>query len=516
MQEVLAQVFTYVWGVWRHRWLALAVAWLVAIGGWIWVWQLPEAYVASARVYVDTNSVLRPLLRGLAIQPNIGQRINMMSRTLLSRPNLEKLMRMTDLDLQVNTEAQKNAMLSDLGEAIRLSGSRDNPSLYSISVQDPDRETAKRITQSLITVFIESSLSGKRADSSGAQDFLSDQIAEYERRLVEAENRLALFKQENVDVLPGSGGDYYSTLQGARQDLSQARLLLSELENRRRELQRQIDGEDPVFISSGVTAGTGRMSPLDSRIQQMRQSLDNLSIRYTDKHPQVRQLSALIEELEAEKSSEYQRVRDDASAGFSGLSNSPVYQGMRSMLAATEANVAELQVRVDEYDRRVTDLDKKVNNIPEIEAELKQLNRDYGVISGQHQTLLERREAARMSEDVEQNASDVTFRVIDPPFVPLEPSEPNKTLLNGAVLLIGLAAGLGAGLLVSLISPVISDSRTLVAIAGLPLLGSVTANLLPEQKRKERYALVTFASLSTGLLIVYVGMSLAQGGSLLS
>ena len=202
----------------------LAVAWVVAIAGWIWVWQLPEAYVATARVYVDTNSVLRPLLRGLAIQPNIDQRINMMSRTLLSRPNLEKLMRMTDLDLQVNTEAQKNKMLAELGEAISLAGSRDNPSLYSISVEDPDRDTAKRIAQSLITVFIESSLSGKREDSSGAQDFLDEQIAEYEERLVAAENRLALFKQENVDVLPGSGGDYYSTLQAAREDLSAARL----------------------------------------------------------------------------------------------------------------------------------------------------------------------------------------------------------------------------------------------------------------------------------------------------
>jgi polysaccharide chain length determinant protein (PEP-CTERM system associated) len=513
MQEVLAQVFTYVWCVWRHRWLALAVAWLVAISGWLFVWQMPEAYVATARVYVDTNSVLRPLLRGLAIQPNIDQRINMMSRTLLSRPNLEKLMRMTDLDLQVNTEAQKNKMLEDLGEAISLQGSRQNSSLYSISVTDPDRETAKRVAQSLITVFIESSLSDKRQGSSGAQDFLDEQIAEYEERMVAAENRLALFKQENVDVLPGSGGDYYSTLQGARQDLSGASLLLSEMENRRSELQRQIDGEDPVFISSGVT-GTSSTSPLDARIQNMKAALDNLSIRYTDKHPEVRQLSALIEELESEKASEYQRVREDTSAGFSGLSNSPVYQGMRSMLAETEANIAELRVRVAEYERRVTDLDNKVNNIPEIEAELKQLDRDYGVIAAQHQTLLQRREAARMSEDVEQSASDVTFRVIDPPFVPLEPSEPNKALLNGAVLLLGLAAGVGAALVLSLIYPVFSDVRALVNLTGLPLLGAVTVNLLPEEKRKERYALVTFASLSAGLLIVYVGMSLGQGGML--
>jgi polysaccharide chain length determinant protein (PEP-CTERM system associated) len=510
MQEVLAQLFTHVWGVWRYRWLALVVAWVVAVGGWLWVWQLPEAYVASARIYVDTNNVLRPLLRGLAIQPNINQRIAMLSQTLLSRPNMEKLMRMTDLDLQVNTDAERDALIAALSEAITLSGDRGNASLYSIKVKDPDRDTAKAIAQALITVFIESSLSGKRADSSGAQNFLDEQISEYEKRLIEAENRLAIFKQENVDVLPGSGGGYYSRLDQARLNLSQARLQWRELQNRRRELQRQIDGEDPVFISSGIT-GTDSMSPLDARIQSMRVTLDGLLTRYTEKHPEVRQLLGLIEELEVEKAAEYERVREDTGSGFAGLSNSPVYQGMRSMLAETEANVAELQVRVAEYERRVSDLNDKVDNIPQIEAELKQLDRGYGVISAQQQELLERREAARLSEDVEQNASDVTFRVIDPPFVPLQPSEPNKLLLNGTVLLVGVAAGLGFALSLSLIYPVISDPRTLVAVTGLPLLGSVSIILQQEQKRKERYALVTFASLSAGLVIVYAGMSLGQG-----
>ena len=510
MQETLAQIFIYVWGVWRHRWLALLVAWLVSIGGWLWVWQMPEAYVASARVYVDTNSVLRPLLRGLTIQPNINQRIVMMSQTLLSRPNLEKLMRMTDLDLTVNTDAERNALLSELASSISLTGERGNSSLYSISVRDQDRDTAKRVAQSLITVFIESSLSGKREDSSGAQDFLDTQILEYEQRLIDAENRLAHFKQENVDVLPGSSGDYYSRLQASRQDLSKARLQLSEMENRRRELQRQLDGEDPVFISSSV-AGTGNMSPLDMRIQSLRINLDQLLSRYTDKHPEVRQIRGLIDELEAEKATEYGRVREDAaSGGFTGLSNSPVYQGMRSMLAETEASVAELRVRVAEYERRSDDLNAKVNNIPEIEAELKQLDRDYNVISSQHRELLERREAARLGQDVEQNASDVMFRVIDPPFVPLKPSEPNKPLLNGAALLIGLAAGIGAGLLVSLINPVVADPRTLVKVTGLPLLGLVTVKPQPEEKRREMVGLLVYASLGACLLVVYVGVSVGQ------
>jgi polysaccharide chain length determinant protein (PEP-CTERM system associated) len=434
----------------------------------------------------------------------------MMSQTLLSRPNLEKLMRMTDLDLQANTEAQKNEILEDLNDSISLEGSRRNPSLYSISVEHPERDTARRIAQALITVFIESSLSTKRAESSGAQGFLDQQIGEYEERLVAAENRLAVFKQENVDVL--RGGDYYGTLQAAREDLRAARLMLSEMENRRSELARQLDEEEPVFMPSEVTADIGSMSPLDLRIENLRSSLDELLIRYTDKHPEVRQIQEMIEHLEGRKADEFNRVRDDTSAGVTGLANSPIYQGMRSMLTATEANVAELQVRVAEYEQRVADLEGKVNNVPEIEAELKQLDRDYNVLLAQHQQLLQRRETARMSEDVEQNASDVTFRVIDPPFVPLKPSEPNKTLLNGGVLLLSLAAGVGVALLISLIHPVVLDARSLTGLTGLPLLGAVSMNLLPEQKRRERLNLVAFSALSSCLFILYLGMSLVQGG----
>ncbi|MGV6806339.1 MAG: XrtA system polysaccharide chain length determinant, partial [bacterium] len=114
MQDVLAEVFGYIWGVWRYRWQALAVATVVSVGGWIWVQQVPDQFQASARIHVDSNTVLRPLLRGLAIQPNIDQRIQLMSRTLLSRPNLEKLMRMTDMDLTVKNDQQKDALLDQL------------------------------------------------------------------------------------------------------------------------------------------------------------------------------------------------------------------------------------------------------------------------------------------------------------------------------------------------------------------------------------------------------------------
>jgi polysaccharide chain length determinant protein (PEP-CTERM system associated) len=307
MQDTLEHLWSYVLGIWRHRWLALIVVWVISVAGWTFVSRMPESYVATARVYVDTSSMLGPLMRGLTVNADPNDRISMMSRTLLSRPNLERLARMTDLDVEAVTEAEQQSLIASLENSISLSGNRSNDSLYSISVTHRERETARRLTESLITVFIEESMSDQNTDSSEAQSFLDQQIAESELRLVEAENSLADFKRDNASMLPGDTGDYYQRLQQARSALQDAQLELRELENRRENLDRQLEGEEPVFIaggSQGLGQGTS-ITPLDQRIQVLQLELNALLVRYTDQHPEVRRLRSLLTELERSRTTRY-------------------------------------------------------------------------------------------------------------------------------------------------------------------------------------------------------------------
>src|SRR5689334_22232044 len=122
MNELYRELLDHLRGMWHRRWIGLGVAWLAAVVGVAVVYRIPERYEASARVYVDTESILKPLLSGLAIQPNLDQQVALMSRTLISRPNVEKLIRMADLDLRIKGQGERDDLIDNVIKAIHLDG----------------------------------------------------------------------------------------------------------------------------------------------------------------------------------------------------------------------------------------------------------------------------------------------------------------------------------------------------------------------------------------------------------
>jgi len=518
MQELFAQITEYLLGIWRHRWLALGSAWLISIAGWAWVAQIPEEYLASARVYVDTNRVLKPLLRGLSVDPNTKQRIAILTRTMFSRPNLEKLMRMTDLDLEVNSPIEKEEMLAELRSNIRLTAERNSPSLYTISFQHPDRKTSKLMVQSLLSIFVEGTLGEKREDTENAQEFLEQQIAEYEKRLIAAETRLVEFRQKHLDDLTGDVETYYQRLQETKSRAKMAKLQLKEMENRREELERQLEdeeGDSESLLGDLMAEGEEGMpsavsTSVDPRIDALQAKLDSLLLKYTDKHPEVVQLHAMLKELQDKREAELRRMA--RSRGPSPeLQENPVYQQVRAMLAETEARIAELRIRDQAYANQLKMLEAKLESIPRVQAELKQLNRDYSVLSNRHQQLIERRESVYISGEVEKQSENVKFKVIDPPFVPLEPTEPNKLLLNAGVFLGSLVAGMGIAFLMALLKPVFVDPRSLARVTGLPVLGVISMIETAEAKRKRRLGQLAFSLVVLMWVGAFVGVNFVEG-----
>lgn len=515
MQELLEQSLGYLRGAWRFRWYMHFVAWPLCIAGWIVVHQLPDEYEASARVYVDTQSVLRPLLRGLAVQGNVGQEVELMTRTLLSRPNLEKIARMTDMDLTATTPEQMEELLDRLKHKIMLAGhGREN--LYSLAYADADPAQAKRVVQSLLTLFVETSLGDSRKDSRSAQGFLDEQIKEYEARLFAAEEKLKEFKRKNIGMMPTDGGEYFSRLQAAMTRLSSAQLELSVAVNRRDELRRQLRGEEPTFGMVAPPKAQLMDSALDSRIQGLRMRLDDLLLQFTDKHPDVAALQRTINDLEEQKAAELALIQESAPQASNNLDTNPVYQQLRISLGEAEATVAGLEVRVKQFQSEVEELKQAVDTIPKVEADFKRLNRDYDVNKKNYDTLLERRETAKMSEDAGKAGDNVKFRVVDPPFVPSEPVSPNRPLLTSVVMAAGWLAGIAFAFFMSQVRPTYDSARTVNRELGLPVLGSVSRVWSGKERLKRRMEVLAFGVGGLMLMSVYgayMAYQLLSGGA---
>lgn len=494
-------VQTHLWGMWRYHWHAILMAWFICLIGWSYVYVLPDKYIVSARVHVDTQSVLKPLLRGLTVETNILNTVLVMKQAMLSRPNIEKVARDTDLHLRAKNKKELEAIYDGLRKKIKIEGvSRTNENTFLITYFDSDRFVAKKVVDSLLTSFMENTLGVKRLDTKSAQQFIDKQIKEYEARLDVAEEALKEFKRKNVGLMPDKGIDYFQRLQAALRDLDKVSLEWKEAQNRARSIKRQLSGEEPTFGFSSSDNSNATTRALDVRINKLEEKMDELTTTYTDNHPDV---VAVMKTISALKTERREEIKNMGSMGaVVRADENPVYQQLKISLGSAEAEASALRVRRNEYKARVNKLEKAVDTIPKIEADLTRLNRDYNVIKGQYETLLARRESARLSDEAEKSTEDVKFRIIDPPRMPLSPSGPNRILFATIILIAGVIAGLALALFFSQIKPVYISGRDLVKDTGLPLLGSVTM-VSTEIGRKNNMRLIRRFSL-TGILLVVV------------
>lgn len=498
--------------MWRRRLIGLAAAWVVAVAGLVALAVAPDKYEASARVFVDTQSVLKPLMSGLAVQPNVEQQVGMLSRTLLSRPNIDKLIRMADLDLDVKTAEQKEALVDRLMKNISLGGSpRDN--LYTINYRDVNTARAKRVVDSLLTIFVESGLGGNRRDTQKAQQFIDQQIQDYERRLQESERRLKEFKLRNLNKI-GATQNTFDAISALEGQLSSAKIELSAATQSRDALKRELAGEEPVFMpdpsaTSGDSGGASIAVPeLDGRIDALKKNLDEALRLYTENHPDVIGTKRVLADLEKQRQEIVEKRRKAVTARApesraTNLDRNPVYQQLKISLAEAEANVAALRGRVGELQAKISELQGMARLRPELEEELVQLNRDYEVQKANYENLVKRRESAMMTSQLEQTASVADFRIIDPPRVSNKPVAPNRLLLLAVVVAISIGAGAFASLAFSQLFPVFHSIKSLRKALQRPVLGSVSMQEGPKTVRKRRLANIVFFGGLAGLFAAF-------------
>ncbi|WP_100656488.1 XrtA system polysaccharide chain length determinant [Alteromonas flava] len=512
----LEAIKEYVGGIWFKKRYVIISTWLVCPALMFAVFMMQDQYESEASVYVDTSSALRPLLQGVAVQSDPDQEVAMIVRTLLSRPNIEKLARETDLDIQAKSEIEYEELIVDLMNDIKVRsrGGRREDRIYTIQYTHDNPQTAQSVVNETLDLFIEGTLGESRVGSDTANRFLDEQIAEYEARLSQSEQRLANFKRQYSYLLPVQG-TFYSNLAEQREARNEVTLNIGEVTKQIEALsQRLISISSSVNFESGLDEDDNRLvkTEYDARIDSLRARLDELQLRYTDLHPDVRRASDLLTDLEekrARKVQEYMAtLKSDSSSAAS--SNNPFAQQLGVELSKLEAELASLEVRQQDLDRVIEDLTNKIDQVPLVEAELTALNRDYDITKSKYEELLSKRESATISRNAEISDDDIKFRVIVPPTLPTKPSGPKRILFYTGILILGFGAGFAIAFVISQISPVVLSAENLHRSTGIPVLGVVEDMNKATKLKQERIRVAFFALSCSGIFTIYAGFVLIE------
>jgi polysaccharide chain length determinant protein (PEP-CTERM system associated) len=517
LKEQVESLISLGWSVWRYRWLAAFTAWAVGAASAAFVMSIPNRYDATARIFVDTQTVLRPLMTGIAVQPNIEQQVAMLGRTLISRANVEKAALMAGIELSDGKGGARDRRIEDMTKALQIqSVGRDN--LYILTYHDSTPERAKRVVDSMVAIFVQSSVGASRKDSDSAKAFIDDQIKAYQIKLEEAEARLKDFRIRNIDMQANDGRDTATRMAEIGTQLDAARLQMREAEQARDAARAALANEKggpssqlpDLLADATITPATPE---IDARLDAQRRNLDSLLQRFTEQHPDVAAARRVIGDLEQQKNREVAALRAKAAAAPiapQAQQSSLAYQELTRMAAAADVQLAAARARAGEYQSRMELVRGRLKDAPRVEAELTQLNRDYGIQKRAYEELVARRESASMYGKLDDAAGLADFRVVDAAQVPQKPAFPNRSLMLLGALVFAVAAGLGAAVVMAQAKPVFHRASDLHARLSLPLLGAVAAVRSEVESRRERWEIAKLSVASASLVVLFiVGASLA-------
>ena len=500
MDGLYQQVRIAIHAIWKRRWLALAVAWCVAMLGWLVVSGITNVYESKASVFVQMQTMLPDKL-GISSAERKDS-IETITQTLTSAENLEKVVRRTALLEQSATPREIADQVIGLRKNIQIVTLQDN--LFEISAasgsgglsNSENSKLSQDIVQKLLDLFVEGNLSGNRAETTQTLQFLDTQLAQREAQLQQAEAQRAEFEQRNLGALPGVGS-VGQRMDAARTELGQVDSNLSAAQGSLAAVNGQIASIPPTINTPGIFASGGgagaRIAAIEGQIS------DGIARGWTDSYPDMITLRSQLARARAAAATEGPgRV-----VGGSNAPN-PLFVTLRTMQAERQGQVAALSSRRAQLQAEMGQFQSRQVAEPGLMAEQQRLNRDYEVLKSAYDKLLADREEVKLRGSLQSDTDSIKFRVIEPPTAPRSPAAPNRPMLLTLVLLAAIAAGCAAAFGLAQIKSTYTTAEQLQRASGLPVIGSITEVMNSSQRAKRMQKLKYFVAGCGGLGAVYL------------
>lgn len=426
-------------------WIAIVSAFVA----WVGVWSLPDKYESRAQVFVQTETVLDPVMRGFVARPDYQRRVEVMTLQLLTRPNVEQIIYRAGLDktIEASTELERRTKLEGMIDWVAGEIKIRSPQqlYFVITYEHGDPKVARNVVDAVLNLLIEQDLGASLSENEEARRRLDEQIQVFDERLTAKEREVAEFRRANaaeLGIVEGNSrqrGQREADLSRVTDEIAFAKRRVSTLEN---------------LLSTTPRVSSG--DELDDLLVELAQ----LRSQYQENYPDIVALKARIAELQV--------------GGRNTLPDNPEYLRIRNELRSARDLVASLE---DREGRLVTDLEEMsltIGQAPAVSAELQRIIRDYDQTQKNYEELVQRRDGLSLSTKLGAGGHGVEYKVFERPGLALTPVSPPRMVLILAGLVGAFGIGGAVALGMSFLDRTFSQSSELENAYGLPVLGALS------------------------------------------
>ena len=451
----------------QYKWFLAMMFAVIAISITVAGYFVPKQYTSYSTLILGGETVIAPLMDGAAVSTGETQDWSKVAREILfSRTTMTHLMQnlgylkggiATQDDEVIFKRFKANTDVSLVGENQYL----------KISFTDKDPEFAKEVAANLTQIFIDGIHSYHIEESEDAFGFIDSQVKTYHEKLRAAEERLKNFKIQSLETGASSEAAVSKRLDRLQELLDQSKLDLREALIQKNSIEQQLSGEVKSIVS------LGRQSQYIKRLTGLQDELSKLRLTYHESYPDIVNLKYQIEDVKRQIGKEKQNQSMDLAGVEDGIKTNKVYQDLKLQLSDVETKVVTMQTRIAETQANILEERHKGEVVHTSEAEFAELSRDYEVNKKLYEDLLKRREAARVSKEIDEQHKGLNIKVYESAFVPLSPSGLRFYHFILLGLLFGLIIPASLIYMYQLMDSKIKSPELISSKLKLPVLGSV-------------------------------------------
>lgn len=435
----------------RRRWhflLPFFCGWLVV---WGMSWFLPSVYRSTTLIIVEQPAVPEKLVAS-NIDLDIQQQLDSITQQILSRTRLIHIIE----SLNLYPEERKHKTADDLVESMRkdidielVRGDDRKLASFNISYFSRNPRMAQLATAELANLFISENSEQRQERSENTTSFLGGQLDQARAKLAEQEARVREFKDKHIGELPTQTQSNLQILGGFQGQLTSQEDSLNRAKQQNTYLESLLN--QYRTMERGTKSGDGGavgLAAIDKELDRLKAQLADLSSHYTDKHPDVRKTREQIARTEKMRE---RVIADMNKPAGSSASDSPAavpfdpksapLLELESQLQANRAEIANRQAEIKDLQGKIYEYQGRLNRAPVMEQQFTDITRDYEQSKTNYDSLLAKKNQSEMATDLEKTQQGEHFRMLDPPNLPAKPAKPNRLMMCGLGLVVGLVLG---------------------------------------------------------------------------